>query len=170
MSFWLVAGLLGLFYVASQKPPQGPSPPQQHYQPPQAQVALSTEPPIIDPTKYGKYKIFFFKVKYDFSEPLNITFTVPEITLKGLDITLECKVNQQPDYFKFYRVNEDNIQEIEQSDKYIVENGKLIINDLDLNDNGDYKCEAGTVNVTEAVTVTLQVKQLALGNNCCFLQ
>ncbi|XP_058146939.1 neural cell adhesion molecule L1 isoform X3 [Dasypus novemcinctus] len=65
---------------------------------------------------------------------------------KGSNVTFTCQASFDPSlqHSITWRANGHDLQELGDSDKYFIEDGRLVINSLDYSDQGNYSCVAGT--------------------------
>uniref|UniRef100_A0A452RYC8 L1 cell adhesion molecule n=1 Tax=Ursus americanus TaxID=9643 RepID=A0A452RYC8_URSAM len=68
------------------------------------------------------------------------------IEKKGSKVTFTCKASFDPSlqHSITWRGDGRNLQEFGDSDKYFIEDGRLVIHSLDYSDQGNYSCVAGT--------------------------
>ncbi|XP_023489116.2 neural cell adhesion molecule L1 isoform X1 [Equus caballus] len=68
------------------------------------------------------------------------------IEKKGSRVTFTCQASFDPslEHSITWRGDGHNLQELGDSDKYIIEDGRLVIHSLDYSDQGNYSCVAGT--------------------------
>ncbi|XP_058390961.1 neural cell adhesion molecule L1 isoform X5 [Diceros bicornis minor] len=68
------------------------------------------------------------------------------IEKQGSRVTFTCQASFDPSlqHSITWRGNGRNLQELGDSDKYIIEDGRLVIHSLDYSDQGNYTCVAGT--------------------------